>query len=189
MGRYGRKRKNTALRRCVVWGLLAAAAVPGVLSTAVLYDHARQTLGGFATDTAVFSALYSVPDRALENLQQRFADEVASSPAEQPTTPQTAQQPAAPAEQEPETSSEATDETPSEASQSPAVDASEIPENQQPPDDYSIPEEYQGPIIEEDMSVSDTTGYLSFGAGVIKNSTSLFDEEAQQYLEAFGNSL
>lgn len=128
--------------------------------------------------------LYSVPDRALENLQQRFADEVASSPAEQPTTPQTAQQPAAPAEQEPETSSEATDETPSEASQSPAVDVSEIPENQQPPDDYSIPEEYQGPIIEEDMSVSDTTGYLSFGAGVIKNSTSLSDEEAQQYLEA-----
>ena len=64
------------------------------------------------------------------------------------------------------------------------MDASEIPENQQPPDDYSIPEEYQGPIIEEDMSVSDTTGYLSFGAGVIKNSTSLFDEEAQQYLEA-----
>ena len=185
MGRYGRKRKNTALRRCVVWGLLAAAAVPGVLSTAVLYDHARQTLGGFVTDTAVFSALYSVPDRALENLQRRFADEVASSPAEQPTTPQTAQQPTAPAEQEPETSSsEATDETPSEASQSPAVDASEIPENQQPPDDYSIPEEYQGPIIEEDMSVSDTTGYLSFGAGVIKNSTSLSDEEAQQYLEA-----
>ena len=184
MGRYGRKRKNTALRRCVVWGLLAAAAVPGVLSTAVLYDHARQTLGGFVTDTAVFSALYSVPDRALENLQRRFADEVASSPAEQPTTPQTAQQPAAPAEQEPETSSEATDETPSEASQSPAVDASEIPENQQPPDDYSIPEEYQGPIIEENMSVSDTTGYLSFGAGVIKNSTSLSDEEAQQYLEA-----
>ncbi len=26
MGRYGRKRKNTALRRCVVWGLLATAA-------------------------------------------------------------------------------------------------------------------------------------------------------------------
>lgn len=184
MGRYGRKRKNTALRRCVVWGLLAAAAVPGVLSTAVLYDHARQTLGGFVTDTAVFSALYSVPDRALENLQRRFAGEATSSPAEQPTPSQTAQQPAAPAEQEPETSSEATDESPSEASQSPAVDVSEIPENQQPPDDYSIPEEYQGPIIEEDMSVSDTTGYLSFGAGVIKNSTSLSDEEAQQYLEA-----
>lgn len=184
MGRYGRKRKNAALRRCVVWGLLAAAAVPGVLSTAVLYDHARQTLGGFVTDTAVFSALYSVPDRALENLQRRFADEVASSPAEQSTPSQTAQQPTASAEQEPETSSKATDETPSEASQSPAVDVSEIPENQQPPDDYSIPEEYQGPIIEEDMSVSDTTGYLSFGAGVIKNSTSLSDEEAQQYLEA-----
>ncbi len=181
MGRYGRKRKNTALRRCVVWGLLAAAAVPGVLSTAVLYDHARQTLGGFVTDTAVFSALYSVPDRTLENLQQRFAGEVYTAPETDATPSPPRQQPETSAEPEaPETEQK----TAQEEAQSPSVDVSEIPENQQPPDDYSIPEEYQGPIIEEDMSVSDTTGYLSFGAGVIKNSTSLSDEEAQQYLEA-----
>ena len=181
MGRYGRKRKNAALRRCVVWGLLAAAAVPGVLSTAVLYDHARQTLGGFATDTAVFSALYSVPDRTLENLQQRFAGEVYTAPETDATPSPPRQQPETSAEPEaPETEQK----TAQEEAQSPSVDPSEIPENQQPPDDYSIPEEYQGPIIEEDMSVSDTTGYLSFGAGVIKNSTSLSDEEAQQYLEA-----
>ena len=181
MGRYGRKRKNTALRRCVVWGLLAAAAVPGVLSTAVLYDHARQTLGGFVTDTAVFSALYSVPDRALENLQRRFAGEVYTAPETDSTPSPPKQQPETSAEPEaPETEQK----TAQEEAQSPSVDPSEIPENQQPPDDYSIPEEYQGPIIEEDMSVSDTTGYLSFGAGVIKNSTSLSDEEAQQYLEA-----
>ena len=181
MGRYGRKRKNTALRRCVVWGLLAAAAVPGVLSTAVLYDHARQTLGGFVTDTAVFSALYSVPDRTLENLQQRFAGEVYTAPETDATPSPPRQQPETSAEPEaPETEQK----TAQEEAQSPSVDPSEIPENQQPPADYSIPEEYQGPIIEEDMSVSDTTGYLSFGAGVIKNSTSLSDEEAQQYLEA-----
>ena len=181
MGRYGRKRKNAALRRCVVWGLLAAAAVPGVLSTAVLYDHARQTLGGFVTDTAVFSALYSVPDRTLENLQQRFAGEVYTAPETDATPSPPRQQPETSAEPEaPETEQK----TAQEEAQSPSVDPSEIPENQQPPDDYSIPEEYQGPIIEEDMSVSDTTGYLSFGAGVIKNSTSLSNEEAQQYLEA-----
>ena len=181
MGRYGRKRKNTALRRCVVWGLLAAAAVPGVLSTAVLYDHARQTLGGFVTDTAVFSALYSVPDRTLENLQQRFAGEVYTAPETDSTPSPPKQQPETSAEPEaPETEQK----TAQEEAQSPSVDPSEIPENQQPPDDYSIPEEYQGPIIEEDMSVSDTTGYLSFGAGVIKNSTSLSNEEAQQYLKA-----
>lgn len=181
MGRYGRKRKNTALRRCVVWGLLAAAAVPGVLSTAVLYDHARQTFSGFATNTAVFSALYSVPDRTLENLQQRFAGEVYTAPETDSTPSPPKQQPETSAEPEaPETEQK----TAQEEAQSPSVDPSEIPENQQPPDDYSIPEEYQGPIIEEDMSVSDTTGYLSFGAGVIKNSTSLSDEEAQQYLEA-----
>ena len=181
MGRYGRKRKNAALRRCVVWGLLAAAAVPGVLSTAVLYDHARQTFSGFATNTAVFSALYSVPDRTLENLQQRFAGEVYTAPETDSTPSPPKQQPETSAEPEaPETEQK----TAQEEAQSPSVDPSEIPENQQPPDDYSIPEEYQGPIIEEDMSVSDTTGYLSFGAGVIKNSTSLSDEEAQQYLEA-----
>ena len=181
MGRYGRKRKNTALRRCVVWGLLAAAAVPGVLSTAVLYDHARQTFSGFATNTAVFSALYSVPDRTLENLQQRFAGEVYTAPETDATPSPPRQQPETSAEPEaPETEQK----TAQEEAQSPSVDPSEIPENQQPPDDYSIPEEYQGPIIEEDMSVSDTTGYLSFGAGVIKNSTSLSDEEAQQYLKA-----
>ncbi len=181
MGRYGRKRKNTALRRCVVWGLLAAAAVPGVLSTAVLYDHARQTFSGFATNTAVFSALYSVPDRTLENLQQRFAGEVYTALETDATPSPPRQQPETSAEPEaPETEQK----TAQEEAQSPSVDPSEIPENQQPPDDYSIPEEYQGPIIEEDMSVSDTTGYLSFGAGVIKNSTSLSNEEAQQYLEA-----
>lgn len=181
MGRYGRKRKNAALRRCVVWGLLAAAAVPGVLSTAVLYDHARQTLGGFVTDTAVFSALYSVPDRTLENLQQRFAGEVYTAPETDATPSPPRQQPEPSAEPEaPETEQK----TAQEEAQSPSVDPSEIPENQQPPAGYSIPEEYQGPIIEEDMSVSDTTGYLSFGAGVIKNSTSLSNEEAQQYLEA-----
>lgn len=181
MGRYGRKRKNAALRRCVVWGLLAAAAVPGVLSTAVLYDHARQTFSGFATNTAVFSALYSVPDRTLENLQQRFAGEVYTALETDATPSPPRQQPETSAEPEaPETEQK----TAQEEAQSPSVDPSEIPENQQPPDDYSIPEEYQGPIIEEDMSVSDTTGYLSFGAGVIKNSTSLSDEEAQQYLEA-----
>ena len=181
MGRYGRKRKNAALRRCVVWGLLAAAAVPGVLSTAVLYDHARQTFSGFATNTAVFSALYSVPDRTLENLQQRFAGEVYTAPETDSTPSPPKQQPETSAEPEaPETEQK----TAQEEAQSPSVDPSEIPENQQPPDDYSIPEEYQGPIIEEDMSVNDTTGYLSFGAGVIKNSTSLSDEEAQQYLEA-----
>ena len=181
MGRYGRKRKNAALRRCVVWGLLAAAAVPGVLSTAVLYDHARQTFSGFATNTAVFSALYSVPDRTLENLQQRFAGEVYTAPETDSTPSPPKQQPETSAEPEaPETEQK----TAQEEAQSPSVDPSEIPENQQPPDDYSIPEEYQGPIIEEDMSVSDTTGYLSFGAGVIKNSTSLSNEEAQQYLKA-----
>ena len=51
------------------------------------------------------------------------------------------------------------------------------------PEDYSIPEEYQGEIVEEDFSIQDKTGQLTFGAGVIKNTTSVSDEEAQTYLQ------
>ena len=46
MGRHSKKRRvmrhNPAFKKSLVWGILIAAAVPGVLSTAVLYDHVRQ---------------------------------------------------------------------------------------------------------------------------------------------------
>lgn len=51
------------------------------------------------------------------------------------------------------------------------------------PEDYSIPEEYQGEIVEEVFSIQDKPVSLPFGAGVIKNTTSVSDEEAQTYLQ------
>ena len=41
----------------------------------------------------------------------------------------------------------------------------------------SIPEEYQGPIIEETMSGQAKTGFPTYGVGLIKNSSNLSDEE------------
>ena len=56
MGRHSKKRRHTrrtaAFKKSLVWGILIAAAVPGVLSTAVLYDHVRQSWDGLAADTA-----------------------------------------------------------------------------------------------------------------------------------------
>ena len=87
MGRHSKKRRYTrrtaAFKKSLVWGILIAAAVPGVLSTAVLYDHVRQSWDGLAADTAVLSAMYTVPDRAFEQLRERFAQPSAPQQPEQ----------------------------------------------------------------------------------------------------------
>ena len=171
MGRqYRRKRKKSTVRKYALWGLLAAAAVPGVISTAVLSHQLLPALDHLSADAAVFSALYTVPDRALDRLEERFSDEM-----EDPN--QTEQAPAAPSADDAAPSTE-TEEAPDIAEEKPQVTA----EGSQPPEDYSIPEEYQGDIIEEDMSGRGNSDYLSFGSGLIKNSTSVSDEEAMALL-------
>ena len=171
MGRqYRRKRKKSTVRKYALWGLLAAAAVPGVISTAVLSHQLLPALDHLSADAAVFSALYTVPDRALDRLEERFSDEM-----EDPS--QTEQTPAAPSADDAAPSTE-TEEAPDIPEEKPQVAA----ESSQPPEDYSIPEEYQGDIIEEDMSGKGNSDYLSFGSGLIKNSTSVSDEEAMALL-------
>lgn len=53
----------------------------------------------------------------------------------------------------------------------------EIPTLNKPAAPVSIPEEYQGPIIEETMSGQAKTGFPTYGVGLIKNSSNLSDEE------------
>ena len=72
MGQYRRKRKYTALSQCLIWGLAAAATLPGVLAAAVLSHQLYTAMEDFGTQAAVFSALYTVPDQALEHLHRRF---------------------------------------------------------------------------------------------------------------------
>lgn len=174
MGRYRRKRKNTALSKCLIWGLAAAATLPGVVSTAVLYHQMRTALEGFGAEAAVFSALYTVPDQALEHLHRRFDEPeewVQDTEQPEPILPQT--QAKLPQKQgEPDESKQQGQLVPL----TPGVSqqSEEIPE---------IPEEYQGKIVEENLAPADGSGCLSLGKGLIKNTTELSNEEVQGYLD------
>lgn len=153
-----------------LWGLLAAAAVPGVISTAVLSHQLSTELDHLSADAAVFSALYTVPDRALDRLDERFDEEI--------------QEPVENQEELPGTPSPVPGESSSSAPEDEEPDREELPdsENSQPPEGYSVPEEYQGSIVEEDLSGRGNSDYLSFGSGLIKNSTSISDEETMALL-------
>lgn len=174
MGRYRRKRKNTALSKCLIWGLAAAATLPGVVSTAVLYHQMRTALEGFGTEAAVFSALYTVPDQALEHLHRRFDEPeewMQDTEQPEPILPQT--QAKLPQKQDEPDESKQQEQlaplTPGVSQQS-----EEIPE---------IPEEYRGKIVEENLAPADGSGCLSLGKGLIKNTTELSNEEVQGYLD------
>lgn len=57
------------------------------------------------------------------------------------------------------------------------TETQEISEENKAAAPISIPEKYQGLIIEETMSGQAKTGFPSYGAGLIKNSSNLSDEE------------
>lgn len=173
MKKYSRKNKMT-LSRTLLCGLLLAAAAPGVISTAILYRELNLSMDTLKTDTAVFSALYSVPDKAKKNLDQlddRFAPKVKDFSDK--TTPETPAPP--PVEQIPQK----TDPPPSVPEKQPP-EAKSSPEKQTPPE---IPPEYQGNIVEENLAGNPKNHSLVLGEGVIKNTTTLSDEEAQGYLQ------
>ena len=178
----GRKRKKQILKKGVLWGLVAVATVPGILSTAVLVEQIKPQMQNLREDAAVFSALSTVPDRAIDHLEQRFAGDISDPNQEElPFSSQNS------SENPPKPSSDSKTDSDSLKSQDTQDNAlSDLPElssSQEMPEDYSIPEEYQGEIVEEDFSIQDKTGQLTFGAGVIKNTTSVSDEEAQTYLQ------
>ena len=145
MKQHGRRNKTT-FHQLFLRGLLATAAVPGVLSTVVLCRQLQSPLQQLKTDTAVFSALYTVPEQArqqLDSLDDRFSPKVedfeeGDLPEAKPVLPQN------PPEPEQETVPEET---------SPEV-PEELPE---------IPEEYRGDIVEEDLSVDPKNHKLTFG--------------------------
>ena len=162
MGRHSKKRRyirrTAAFKKSLVWGILIAAAVPGVLSTAVLYDHVRQSWDGLAADTAVLSAMYTVPDRAFEQLRERFAQP--SDPQQPEQEQEKAQQPLIPPQRQEE--------------QPPPT------KTQPPPEPVEIPEEYRGTVVEEDLAAAGSS--LCFGSGRIKNATSLSEQQVEEYL-------
>lgn len=170
MGQYRRKRKYTALSQCLIWGLAAAATLPGVLAAAVLSHQLYTAMEDFGTQAAVFSALYTVPDQALEHLHRRFderEDEVQETePPELPHPPIEAEQPQNQETEQP----------------TPKPEPVPLP-SQQPQEPPEIPEGYRGTIVEENLAPVSGSGCLSLGKGLIKNTTELSNQEVQACLD------
>ena len=169
MGRYGRKKKRSAVKKLMLGLTAAAVVIPGALSTLILYKQAKAGLESLGAGAAIFSALYSVPDKSLEQLERRFSDKAVSQKEETP----------APTTQEEESS----DKPPAKPYYSGQPEKDAVPGiSREIFAARTIPDEYKGNIIEENMSAKAGKGLLSFGLGVIKNSTSLTDKQVEEYL-------
>lgn len=174
MGQYRRKRKYTALSQCLIWGLAAAATLPGVLAAAVLSHQLYTAMEDFVTQAAVFSALYTVPDQALEHLHRRFderEDEVQEAEPPEPMRPPAAAE------------LPQTQEQPDTAEQPTQKPEPMPPPSQQPQELPEIPEGYRGTIVEENLAPVSGSGCLSLGKGLIKNTTELSNDEVQACLD------
>lgn len=167
MGRYGKKNRKQKISQAFFRGLAVAAIMPGLLSTAVSYPQIRSALRQWGEDTAVFSAMYSLPDQTLEGLRRRFFEEAEENNIVKPP------------EGSPPAPSDAL--TKPQSAEKPLGYSTPSP-SQNLPDLPDIPEEYRGDIIEENFSVPVSEDTLSFGNGVIKNTTSLTDSQAREYL-------
>ena len=167
MEQYGKKNRKRKISQTFLRGLAVAATIPGFLCTTVLFREIQPAFQHWGEDTAVFSALYSLPDQTLEGLQRRFAGET------QP--PETAKP-----QKEPPTSPNKLPDS-QESHNPPGYSDASLSQNLQPAPE--IPEEYRGAIIEENFSVPVSADTLSFGNGVIKNTTSRSDSQAKEYLE------
>lgn len=167
MGRYGKKNRKQKISQAFFRGLAVAAIMPGLLSTAVLYPQIRSALRQWGEDTAVFSAMYSLPDQTLEGLRRRFFEETEENNTVKPP------------EGSPPAPSDAL--TKPQSAEKPLGYSTPSP-SQNLPDLPDIPEEYRGDIIEENFSVPVSEDTLSFGNGVIKNTTSLTNSQAREYL-------
>ena len=159
----------------------AALAAAGMLLTAVLAGQlpGREVWQELGQRAMMVSAVCSMPSQGLELLERRFAGE---EETEQPKEPEPAADPAKTQEEAPAAE---------EAAEDPVEDQEELPQGQQEPGEAQtaeeeasqpeeIPEEYQGPVVEEDFSGSG----ISCGAGLVKNSTELSDEEVRELIAA-----
>ena len=99
-----------------------------------------------------------MPDRAFEQLRERFAQP--SDPQQPEQEQEKAQQPLIPPQRQEE--------------QPPPT------KTQPPPEPVEIPEEYRGTVVEEDLAAAGSS--LCFGSGRIKNATSLSEQQVEEYL-------
>lgn len=119
-------------------------------------------LENFTKKAALVSALFTMPDKSMELLEERFNSEI-FSPEEISPDPEPA-------------SSQGESQTPSSSSETSQA-------NTVPTEQPEIPEEYRGPVIEENMAGGNSSLYVKKGSGIIKNSTKLANTDVASILE------
>lgn len=158
----------------------AALAAAGLALTVVLAGQlpGKDVWQQLGQQAMMVSALCSMPSQGLELLERRFAGEEAETETEEK-----ASEPKVPAAEPEETQTEPEapenqEERPQSLGEEDGLE--EILPQEEAGEPEEIPEEYQGPVVEEDFSGSG----ISCGAGLVKNSTELSDDEVRQLIAA-----
>lgn len=175
-GRAKRRFRRGIPRVLVTYGVVAVGAF-------VMVTVAKESSGfwkDFTRQAALASAMYSMPGQSLQILENRFSTEWY---AEKESVSQEIKEPVSPKE-EPSPSQEVPPQIGESTSNviEPSEDAEPVSKPKPPPEE--IPEEYQGDIIEENMSGHVGNITLSSSSGLIKNSTNISNEEVQELIES-----
>lgn len=165
-----RKRKNPPVYQAGAVILTAAVFAAAAVGTVKFLPYAQPVL----KNAAVASVMTVQPQQAMELLEKRFYTQLylqreespqpapvkkeLEQPKQEDRLPQPQKEPAQ-REEKPQTQPETKRKTPVE-----------------------IPEEYQGPIIEENMSAQAREGIIAYGQGLVRNSSNFSDGEVQSFL-------
>lgn len=152
--------------------ILAVVIGAGAAGAAALLPLAKPIL----KNVAVVSVMAARPEQSMELLEKRFYSQLYPPREEEPAKPSPAPQPDLPKE---------TEQQQEEPPQEPQKEPAEVEKEPSPPLEQmeEIPLEYQGPVIEESMSVlQEREGMISYGKGMIRNSSNLPDSEVRSIL-------
>ena len=150
---------------------LAAAAVICVKFAWSAFPQMRDLL----YDMTLVSAAMTVPEGTAELAKQRFKEELLEHGQDD-------NEEAKPIDGDGTSLNENKDE-PAEAQQNEQEGDFEVTEPAAPPPIEDIPEESRRAIAARHYEASDSTAYIPFGSGMIKNSTNLSREQVQGYLD------
>lgn len=173
----GKRRFRRGIPRIVVtYGVVAV----GVFVMVTVTKESSGFWKDFTRQAALASAMYSMPGQSLQMLENRFSTDWY---VENESASQQIQEPVSPKEE-----SSPSQETPPQIGESTSnviesfEEAEPVSKPKPPPEE--IPEEYQGDIIEENMSGHIGNITLSSSSGLIKNSTNISNEEVQELIES-----
>lgn len=171
VGHTRNRRKNRIEAKYAVrWTAAAAAVALCVRFAWSAFPQVKDWLYG----ATLVSAAMAVPDGTVELAKQRFQEELLEHSEDDDVDAQ-------PIDTE-GTSSEEQQEQSQPQQEEGAESDFEVTEPAEAPPIEEIPEESRGVIAARHYEASDSTAYIPFGSGIIKNSTNLSREQVQEYL-------